>query len=82
MSRSKQIALPLEKAEVRSHRKALPEIDSTSARNKVIQELIATEALYVDDLCVTIKVKKNQNKRLNTGLNVDTVDLHGLHKEV
>ena len=47
---------PRLRLELRTHRKNLPEIVDTSMRNKVIKELIVTEAIYVDDLNVAIKV--------------------------
>lgn len=41
---------------MRQHKKALPEIVEITSKDKVIKELIATEAQYVDDLSVIIQV--------------------------
>lgn len=45
-----------ERPGIRQHRKALPEILEVASKDKVIKELIITEALYVDDLSIIIKV--------------------------
>jgi hypothetical protein len=49
--------MPKERPEYRTHRKALPEMVEVTQKNKVIKEIFTTEASYVDDLSVAIKVR-------------------------
>ena len=46
--------------EPRIHRKALPDIVEVTQKNKCIKEIFTSEASYVDDLSVAIKVSNSR----------------------
>eukprot|EP00026_Physarum_polycephalum_P003270 Phypoly_transcript_03280.p1 GENE.Phypoly_transcript_03280~~Phypoly_transcript_03280.p1 ORF type:complete len:761 (+),score=144.71 Phypoly_transcript_03280:174-2456(+) len=59
-------SIPKERPEYRAHLKGLPDIVDISYKNKCIKEIFTTEASYVDDLFVTIKVYKEPMHRYKT----------------
>jgi len=56
---------PKEKKEIRTQRKNLPSMIEVTSKDKVIAEIIATEATYVDDLNVVVKVFIDLMKKFN-----------------